>query len=468
VRRRDFLTGTAALGIAPLLARFAQPAHADFSVPRRLLVFWQPQGTIQESFWPRATGGGLVPIDAGSLAGTTLEPLARHAADILPLRGYHDAYHRLCDEERDGQHGKGARMRLTNTCMPGESAGGISIDQEIANVLEGSTARRSLAVTGRAVGNSRGAISFRGAHQPVWPLDSPLEVYRQLFGETTTGEGTTRADALRAIRHSALDVVRGDAERLRSRLPAAERWKMEGQLEAVRSLERALGGPAPACLRETPSIPAELDTWGLLSDAQPGKHALMLRAVAAAFSCDVTRVATVMATSGGGDFDTLGYFDPAWSRVGYHGAGHEAGFLIDPYSADPMEGLPFGRAECYAMMERVARYYAQLIAETIDLLKSIPEGEGTLFDHTLIVWTNEMAHGNHGNENIPWVLCGGRWALRTGNMLDLSAAAPEPHRSPPVNMAGDILISIAHAMGHPIPTFGRADWCRGPVPEIHL
>jgi hypothetical protein len=97
-------------------------------------------------------------------------------------------------------------------------------------------------------------------------------------------------------------------------------------------------------------------------------------------------------------------------------------------------------------------YLAQRLAETPE-----PGGEGSLLDHTTIVWTNELGKGNsHTLDNIPFVLVGGGLGFRMGRALEFRRVA---HNR--------LLLSLAHGMGHPISQFGNPDYCGdGPLAEL--
>ena len=88
-------------------------------------------------------------------------------------------------------------------------------------------------------------------------------------------------------------------------------------------------------------------------------------------------------------------------------------------------------------------------------MKAVPEGDGTMLDHTLILWCNELAIGNvHSRTDAPYVLAGGAGgALRTGRFL--SFAGDVPHNN--------LLVSLMNIMGLPDQTFGKPDWCTGPL-----
>jgi hypothetical protein len=95
------------------------------------------------------------------------------------------------------------------------------------------------------------------------------------------------------------------------------------------------------------------------------------------------------------------------------------------------------------------------MAALMTKMKAVPEGDGTLLDHTLILWANELAIGNvHSRTDAPYVLGGGAGgALRTGRFL--TYAGDVPHNN--------LLVSLMNIMGLPDQTFGKPDWCTGPL-----
>jgi hypothetical protein len=105
---------------------------------------------------------------------------------------------------------------------------------------------------------------------------------------------------------------------------------------------------------------------------------------------------------------------------------------------------------------KINAWFAGEVAHLAKRLSEIPEadGQGSLFDHTTIVWTNELGKGNsHSQDNLPFVLLGGGLGFRSGRCLDLGGI---PHNR--------LWLAIAHAFGHPIANFGKPELCHdGPL-----
>src|SRR5205809_2364801 len=90
------------------------------------------------------------------------------------------------------------------------------------------------------------------------------------------------------------------------------------------------------------------------------------------------------------------------------------------------------------------RYLTEKLANTPE-----PGGSGSLLDHTLIVWTNELGKGNsHTLNNIPFVLVGNGLDFRMGRSLQCKDVA---HNR--------LLLALANGMGHHIARFGNPNLC---------
>lgn len=477
VSRRAFLTAAGAAGVAvPLLAQLDRRllrsvAKADGEFPKRLIVFWNPQGNCSAldndyapngmgPMWPDGNGRDfdLRYDPASPTPGRILAPLAPHQDDLLIMRGFNQptGVHQLSPhcglEISDGNHGIGTRSVLTGVCPTVSDdgrqwGGGISIDQYVANALAGETPRDSMVMTcGGTKGGHRGFISYSGANTPVVPL-SPNAAFLNAFGSTIDGD-QQRLQALRAQRGSALDLIRGDAARLRARLPRSQREMLDVHLEAIRTIERDLGRTTVCERGDEP--PDSRDYF-------PNHFRQNASIVAAAIACDVSRVFTVMAASGGGDSCAdLRYFDPTW-EMNYHSTGHATGGTV---ADSAVTGTAEERRHSFEVMTRVSEFYAQWISDLITELKAMPEGTGSVFDNTIIVWATEMSNGNHGSNQWPWVVAGGGWKFNTGTYWN----AVTPNYSQDYRY-GDLLTAVAQGMGVETDGFGDREFHGGIDPS---
>ena len=108
------------------------------------------------------------------------------------------------------------------------------------------------------------------------------------------------------------------------------------------------------------------------------------------------------------------------------------------------------------MLTKINIWFAEQLTYLLDQLKSTPEpgGEGSMLDHTTVVWVNELGKGNsHTLQNIPFVLFGGGSGFNMGRSLKFNGAAHN-----------QLLLSLSHSFGHEIPTFGNPNFCKaGPL-----
>ena len=474
---RSTVAGAASAASIPLLSRYERflgGGHAfaqGVGGPKRLVIFWNPQGNCSgldlayapggiDPLWPEGNKRAFsLAYDKNSpTSGRILAPLERHKDDLLLIRGLNlptgHEHEKACGHvNADGAHGFGVMCALTGACSykspdgGSEVGGGISIDQFVANRVGAETPRPSMVLTcGGTKNNRRGFVSYTGPNAPVVPM-GPAAAYQYAFGNAVNQEGPKLA-AIRARRASALDLIREDASRIRRRLPAQERQKMDAHLDALRLLER--------------DFDATLSCDPVPFDAPekhfPGHFQAQARTIAAAIACDVSRVFCVMASSGGGDTSSsLRHFDADWT-TNYHSTGHASGGNSDGggESRDT-------RRRAFEIMVRISEFYASWIAELIDALKAIPEGTGSAFDNTVLVWATEMSHGNHGNHQWPWIVAGGRWHFENGYYWNAPTTSPYDQK----HAFGDLLTAIAQAME--VPTTQFAGFSNGnPDAYAHL
>ena len=109
-------------------------------------------------------------------------------------------------------------------------------------------------------------------------------------------------------------------------------------------------------------------------------------------------------------------------------------------------------------MTRINSWYAEQFATLISKLKSYPEAGGTLFDQCLLFWCNELGKGNvHSRDDAPYVLAGSAGGtLKTGRLLKYVGDVPH----------NNLLVSLLNIMGLPDTTFGRPEWCTGPLSGV--
>ncbi|MFM8893705.1 MAG: DUF1552 domain-containing protein [Planctomycetia bacterium] len=433
--RRDLIRLARRLGIgaaaAPFLANL--PSLAASAAPkRRLVIVFSPDGVVKKNFWPAEPGpltaqADEKPADLPAI----LAPFEPFRDRLLTLKGVNDRI----KGDGDG-HMRGMGCLLTGIeLLPGNIQGGSdtpagwssghSIDQEIRGFLQArpETATRfgslefGVLVPHRADTWTR--MVYAGPNRPISPLDDPYQMFHKLYGQQKDRE------SLRSV----LDDVAGDLARVSSSLPAEDRRILEEHTSLVREFEREL-----ADHREEVSHAVPVLEQGVVeqNDQMPKISRMQIELVVASLAADFTRVATLQYTN------SVGQARMKWLGVeeGQHDLSHE----------------PNSNESAQEKLTRINAWYAGEIAHLAKRLAETPEpgGDGSLLDHTTILWTNELGEGNsHTLDNIPFVLVGGGLGFTTGRAVDFKGV---PHNR--------LLVSLAHAMGHTaLERFGNPDYC---------
>jgi Protein of unknown function (DUF1552) len=197
-----------------------------------------------------------------------------------------------------------------------------------------------------------------------------------------------------------------------------------------------------------PDLGAPIDVWKNANIPTLAK--LQMDLMVMALACDLTRIGTIQ-------------FGPA-------GAGHRFSWLGPEFATDPTLAVTDGakgfhalahkeaEPESRAKLVKIHTWYAGQLAYFLERLRSIPERGGTMLDNTLVVWLNELGTGgSHSHEKTPWVLAGNVGGFfKMGQMVSFPG---EPHNR--------MLMTLAHAMGVPLDTFGDPDFCKaGPLTGV--
>lgn len=319
---------------------------------------------------------------------------------------------------------------------------GQSIDQFLADRLmanpETQTRLRSI-VAGVDCGAFAWQQVYRRAREPIFPENNAGNLHGRVFeGVTQGGQVDPNLAADLARRKSVVDSVRDELNAVLSRVGSADRHKIEAHITAIREIEQRLDFDQQATAGAACAIPNLVGTPGSQDDQHRLKGNNMMDIIANAFACDQTRVATLQWANGasGIRFTSLGLDIP------HHDLTH------DNYSANA------------GPRAQIAGWYAERFKYFIQKLKSIPEGNGSVLDNTVIVWTSEHSgREQHGRTNIPFFMAGGLGgAFNKGVFLDFGNNSLAHN---------DVYVSLAQGMGlTDVTTFGKASLVRGPIPGL--
>jgi Protein of unknown function (DUF1552) len=407
--RRTFLRGAGTTLALPMLDAM-RPAFARAAAARppvRLAVVYVPNGVIMTGWKPSGEGRAyeLTRI---------LKPLEAYRDDLLVLTGL--AHHNANElGDGPGDHARAAACFLTGI-HPKKTAGadiqnGVSADQIAARALAAQTRVPSLELgceESRTVGNCdsgyscayTNSISWRAATTPMPPETNPRMVFERLFGDGDTLDRAARAARARE-RRSILDLVGERSRQLAMDLGPADRRKLDEYSYAVREVERQIEQAEKDDRRVVPPIEKPAG----IPETFAAYMKLMYDLLAIAFQTDFTRVATMMVGREGSlqSYPDIGVPDP------HHPLTHHQ-----------------NNPEWIEKVARINTHHVELFTHFISRLKATADGDGTVLDHSMVVYGSAISDGNrHTHEDLPVLLVGrGGGSLQAGRHIVYSKETP--------------------------------------------
>jgi len=399
-------------------------AGAPAPCPKRFATLFMACGVNPDHWWARGSGTEME-------LSKTLEPMAPHKDKLNVITGLFNK----------NATGVGIHPGQTGNILSGaalqrgaELRGGISMDQVLARHVGHESVQPCMVlgceqpITGYHETNFSMAyssyISWQSATSPV-----PMEVYPSLAWDSLfDNRGQQR-------NRSILDRVSSEAASLSNRVSAADRARLDQYLSSVREVEtrvararteaetaaqRAQGGDRPVAVMPRPDN-------GLPEDIREHMR-LMCDIIALGFQTDKTRVATLLLCR-----DISGLFYPFLNvTASHHPASHS------------------DRSDAY---ERISRYYVSQLAYLASRLDTMPEGDGTVLDHSCLLYLSNMFSGSaHDSSKLPVLMVGGLGTtLKTGRVLDYT------NRGDRNRKLCSLYMSIMQKMGVNIDRFGDAD-----------
>jgi hypothetical protein len=370
--------------MVPALTALSQSAAAPV---RRLGVFYVPNGMSMPYWYPKGFSigplGELPPIlrSLNELRDRLLMVggLASEAARLLP----------------GGDHSKSSATYLTGTAFKRDTVfAGVSMDQIAAKELGKETQLASLelgiedpGLTGSCDGGPTCAylntISWRTPTTPLPMENDPRAVFERLFGVTDSTDPAARLARLRRDR-SILDYVSGDAARLRKAIGPQDTVKVAEYFDAVRDIERRIRKAEDQRGRQLPTVEQPI---GIPTNY--AEHAkLMMDLLVLAYQTDLTRISSFM----------LGkeVSNRAYPEIGVSDSHHPASHHQD----DPVK---------LDQLAKINAYHFEQLAHFVKRLAETSEGDGTMLDHTVLLYGTAMSDSNtHFHDDLPIVLVGGR------------------------------------------------------------
>ena len=426
--RRTVLRGVGAAISLPLLDAMIPAGTALAQTAARpkpkLGFFYLPHGAVIDRWTPAATGRAF--------------ELPQILAPFAAFKDYMTVVSGLRNQAAEGAGVHTVNPGTWLSCQSpfwksDDPLRGISADQIAARELGSDTPFPSLELctevkpgSGQACSPEFGCgmgstISFRTASQPLPMEHNPRKLFYRLFGQ---GDTAAEREAIVAQTGSLLDLVGGEAASLRGTLGPADQARMSEYLDSVREIERQAQKMADQDFSklDLPDAPA-----GVPADFD--EHIkLQFDLAALAYRAGLTRIVSFMMAA---EISMLTYNQVGISEA-FHPLSHHQN------NADKM-----------ARLAVVQTYHTTVFARFLDKLKSTPDGDGSLLDHSILLYGSNMSDSNlHNADPLPSVLFGrGYGTVRGGQHLKL--AQDTPH--------ANLILTLLDRAGVPVKSIGNSN-----------
>ena len=418
--RRTFLRGVGATLALPLLDAMTPALTAAAAPKLRLGFVYIPHGVIMDDWTPKTAGAGLefTPI---------LKPLESLRPSLLVVSNL------AAPLQNTGSHAAAAGSWITGV-PPKRTDGpdfraGTTIDQIVAKQIGQDTTFPSLEVatedfTG-LVGACDPGYSCAYMNTLVWQTPTtplPMEINPRVVFERLFGGGATREERIARMRidRSILDLVKADLSDLDRGLGPADRGRLDEYLTHVREVERRIQATEKQAdtQLEVPAAPVGVP------ESFEEHVGLMFELLALAYEADLTRVFTFMMAREVSQrtYPQIGITEPHHS-ISHHG----------------------NKPEKIAGHAKINAYHVGLFAKFLERLRAAKDGDGTLLDHSLIVYGSGMSNGNgHTPYPLPFVMAGLNDRFK-GNRHVIA-----PDQTP----SASAMLTLGRAFGAEIDSFG--------------
>ncbi len=423
--RRTFLTGTGVTIALPFLESMVPAAtplrQTAAKAKTRFGAIYVPHGATMDKWTPEGEGSSF------------------EFSEILqPLKPYRDRINVISDLSHPQAYGGGSatsnHTRSAAAYLSGANARlgtqaylGITVDQVAAQKIGQDTAMPSLELgiedPSLSCGDGlscayRDTISWQGPPSPLPMQNNPQVVFERLFGD-----GSTDAErrARRGQSLSLIDSVMGEVNSLQKKLPANDRSRVDQYLNDVREIERRIekAGQQVSADLKVPPAPT-----GIPKDFE--EHIkLMYDLWVLAWQADLTRITTLLMAK-------------ELSNAVYAKSGIRDAFHILSHHSNLRENM-----DKFAVLNR---YHATIFTYLLEKLKTTPDGDGSLLDHSIVLYGSAMGDANqHNHAPLPIILAGaasGR--LKGGRHI----------RNPKDTTMSNLLLAILDKLGIQKESFG--------------
>jgi hypothetical protein len=405
--------------MVPAQTPLAKTAAASRS---RLGCIYIPHGAIMEKWTPATEGTGFEFTEILK----PLEPF-RDRLNIVSDLAHPQAGGVESDAGAD--HVRSAAVFLSGAHPEKgvQSRVGITLDQLAAEKIGQDTPLPSLELSIEDVALTCGSgygcaymntLAWKTPTTPLPMENNPQVVFERLFGD---GNNAAQRLARKQQAGSVLDSVKDEVASLQKQLPAADRARLNEYLDDIREIERQIQKAAA----KTPSDLKVPEAPVGIPDSFTEHVKLMFDLQVLAYKAEITRISTLMFAR---DTSTVVYPDSG-VREGFHSTSHHSNIRVN--------------MDKFALINQ---YHAKMLAYFLEKLKATPDGDGTLLDHSLILYGSSMSDGNqHNHDPLPILLAGGASGqLKGGRHL----------RYAKHTTMSNLLLSTLEKLGIPLDHFG--------------
>jgi hypothetical protein len=429
--RRSVLRGAGVALSLPLLdamipARTALADTAANPTPHLGFIYF-PHGAVQERWTPKSDGNKIVEF------GDILKPLDKYKSMTTVFANLENQapvgpVHALAP---------GTWLSCVHPAISQEAHAGITADQIAAQHIGQDTPLPSLEVAtdnhggggfcDRDYGCSySGTISFRSPTTPLPVETDARKLFTRLFGQ---GDNAAERARLSGQYKSLLDMVGEEAKGLQSVLGSSDKAMLSDYLESVREIERRIQKTEARDLSKV-AIP---DAPGATTLPFDQHISFMFDLVALAYQANMTRIFSFM--------------------VAAEVSGQTYPFIGVPDAFHPLSHHNNEQAKMDRLV-KVQTYHTQVFAKFLDKLAKMPDGDGTMLDHSLFLYGSNMSNSNaHNHYPLPTSMVGGWKTVKGGQYLQL------PEHTPLAN----VLLTMLDRAGIPMDKLGDST---GKVTEV--
>jgi Protein of unknown function (DUF1552). len=427
ISRRTVLKGLGATLALPFLDAMMPAstaiARSAAKAPTRFGAIYVPNGVIPGKWFPTAEGTDFE-------YSPSLQPLLPFRDRILILSGLDSVPPPPPGERQYNNHADASTRFLTDTTPSHILRAGVSVDQVLAKKWGAETSLPSLELALESVDSGTscdfgrscvytGTISWGGPTAPLPMEQSPSAAFERLFGENT--DPAARRARMQQ-KGSILDSLLQEVGKLQQKVGPADRTKITGYLESVRDVEQRI----QKAVEHNAEVPLVNRPAGIPETFEE-QAKLMFDIQLLAYQGDVTRVVTYMI---GREFSGRTY-----PEIGVPDAHHP----ISHHQRDPV------RME---KLSKINHYHVSLFSWFVDKMKNTPDGDGSLLDHSAIIYGAGMSEGNgHVPLNLPILLVGGgSGELKGGRHIKAAPGTP----------LANFHMSLMSKLGVPVESHGNS------------